>query len=71
MEEIERRANAMMGEIIAQRNSALDRCAMLAFYYLVAIFFGLQEGCPFVGVGGICLYFAFEYIHVAVGVLYL
>ena len=30
MEEIERRATAMMGELVAQRNAALDRCAMLA-----------------------------------------
>ena len=30
MEEMERRATAMMGELVAQRNAALDRCAMLA-----------------------------------------
>ena len=30
MEDMERRATAMMGELVAQRNAALDRCAMLA-----------------------------------------
>lgn len=29
MEEIELRANAMLQEIVAQRNSAFDRCATL------------------------------------------